>query len=77
MVFCMTIFSLLADLYYKIYRLYIGSCLLAGTTVPFIILGFMFPTEPGVVPVVFFMVPFLLLLAWCQAIRAKISETGE
>ena len=75
--FCMIIFSLLADLHYKIYRLYIGSGLLAGFTVPFIILGFMFPTDPGVLPVVFFMVPFLLLLSWWQAIRTKIRETGE
>lgn len=64
-----TIFSL--AVYFKKNTLYIGAGLLAGSTIPLIIVGFMKSSVYGVLPAIFIVVPAFLLTALNIVLKEK------
>lgn len=64
-----TIFSL--AVYFKKNTPYIGAGLLAGSTIPLIIVGFMKSSVYGVLPAIFIVVPAFLLTALNIVLKEK------
>lgn len=63
--------------YFKKNTPYVGAGLLAGSTIPLIIVGFMKSSVYGVLPAVFIAVPAFLITALNIVLKEKARSEGQ